>query len=325
VTVLISDTWDRAGIAVSSWIFLKDGKPAINKPPPSQNGWMVSIGAVRHVWRMLKQAAFKYPETRNVNQDPLENTFGVIRLHCGSNNNPTVGQFVDALKTNNINDLAFTDLRNTNCEGDKTELLDNLHSFLEESDASLLHTSTNHGTRTDGALPIHVAEQVQQELLNCDMKLLSVAYVSGFIARCVLRGINCEDCTACLTSSMLLGTNAFIYFKEYGEDKQFLTYPSEKTVETVGASISLLESKMAKVAHMGSVEERMTVAIKEILDFEWTGSSGCSLHSQKIVDCIVRGITRIAIRWWWKRTNRSMNEANRQRATKRKLAILSHK
>jgi hypothetical protein len=31
--------------------------------------------------------------------DPLENTFGVIRLHCGSNNNPTVGQFVDALKT----------------------------------------------------------------------------------------------------------------------------------------------------------------------------------------------------------------------------------
>jgi hypothetical protein len=38
--------WDRTGIAVSSWIFFKDGKPAFNKPPPSQNGWMVSIGAV---------------------------------------------------------------------------------------------------------------------------------------------------------------------------------------------------------------------------------------------------------------------------------------
>ena len=72
---------------------------------------MVSIGAVQHVWRMLKQAGFKYLETQNLN--PLENTFGVIRLHCGSNNSPTVGQFVDALKTNNINDLAFTDLRNT--------------------------------------------------------------------------------------------------------------------------------------------------------------------------------------------------------------------
>ena len=55
--------WDKAGTGVSSWIFLKDGKPAFNKPPPSQNGWLVSIGAVRHVWRMLKEAGFKYLET----------------------------------------------------------------------------------------------------------------------------------------------------------------------------------------------------------------------------------------------------------------------
>jgi hypothetical protein len=56
-----------------------------------------------------------------------------------------VGQFVHALKTSIINGLAFRDLRNTNCE-DKTELLDNLLSFLEESDASLPHPCTNHGT-----------------------------------------------------------------------------------------------------------------------------------------------------------------------------------
>jgi len=171
---------------------------------------------------MLKQAGFKYLETRNLSQDPLENTIGVIRLHCSSNNNPTVGQFLDALKTSIINGLAFRDLRNTNCEGDKTELLDNLHSFLEESDAPLPHPSTNHGTRTDDAVPIHVAEQVQQEeVLNCNTKLLSVAYVIAFIARRVLRGINCDDCTTCLTSSMLLGTNAFIYFKAYGKTNSF--------------------------------------------------------------------------------------------------------
>ena len=38
--------------------------------------------------------------------------------------------------------------------------------------------------------------------------------------------------------------------------------------------LSLLESKMAKVAHMGSVEEKMTDAIKETVDFGWIGSSG---------------------------------------------------
>jgi hypothetical protein len=120
-----------------------------------------------------------------------------------------VGQFVDTLKTNIISGLSFRDLRNTKCEDDNAELLDNLHSFLEESDASLQHPSIQHGTGTDGAVPIHVAEQVQQEeMLNCDMKQLSVAYVIGFIARHMLCGINCDDCTRCLISPMLLATNA---------------------------------------------------------------------------------------------------------------------
>jgi hypothetical protein len=64
-----------------------------------------------------------------------------------------------------------------------------------------------------------------------------------------------------------VATIAFIYFKEYEEDKQFLAYPSKKLGETVSAAISLLESKTAKVALMGSVEEKMTVAIKETIVF----------------------------------------------------------
>jgi hypothetical protein len=125
-------------------------------------------------------------------------------MHYGSNNNPTVGQFVDGLKTSIINGHGFRHLKNTNCEGDDTEFLDNLHSFLEESDASLPHSSTNHGT----------GKCCLASALNCDMKLLSVAYVSGFIARRALRSIDCDECTSCLTSSMLFATSAFMYFKE---------------------------------------------------------------------------------------------------------------
>jgi len=66
------------------------------------------------------------------------------------------------------------------------QLLDNLHSFLEESEASLPHPSTNHGTGTDGAVSIHVAERVQQEVLNCDMKILSVA----------CQWFHCQTCAA---------------------------------------------------------------------------------------------------------------------------------
>ena len=68
-------------------------------PPPSQNGWVITIGAVQHVWgKVSEEHKFKFLETRNLNQDALENKFGAIRLHCGSKNNPSVGQFLDALK-----------------------------------------------------------------------------------------------------------------------------------------------------------------------------------------------------------------------------------
>jgi hypothetical protein len=57
------------------------------------------------------------------------------------------------------------------------------------------------------------------------MEVFSVAYVSGSIARHVLRGVSCDACKTCLTFEALLQTNVFIYFKEYSETKQSLTYP----------------------------------------------------------------------------------------------------
>ena len=70
--------WTKASMGIKSWIFLKDGKPAIKKLTPSQNGWITTIAAVQHVWRTLRSAGFAYLETRSLNQDPLENTFGVF-------------------------------------------------------------------------------------------------------------------------------------------------------------------------------------------------------------------------------------------------------
>jgi hypothetical protein len=73
---------------------------------------------------MLRKAGFNYLDTRNFSQDPLENTFGVSCLQFGSNKNPSVGQFLDALKTSMMNGLSFRVLSNTNCEDDNIQLLD---------------------------------------------------------------------------------------------------------------------------------------------------------------------------------------------------------
>jgi len=92
-----------------------------------------------------------------------------------------------------------------------------------------------------------------------------------------------SDCKTCLTSPVMMSTNAFIYFKEYRDDKLSLTYPSERLVETVSASVTVLDGMMAEVAHTYSVEEKITAAIKNTVDFGWIQSSGCSRHHQEIV------------------------------------------
>jgi hypothetical protein len=92
---------------ISSSIFLNYGKPAFSHPPPSQNGCLINITAVQHEWRTAKEAGFKSLHTQNLNQDPLENTFGDICSYCGCNSNLSVGQFVYALKTSIVNGLAL--------------------------------------------------------------------------------------------------------------------------------------------------------------------------------------------------------------------------
>jgi hypothetical protein len=63
--------------------------------------WRSAVDNVT-TWTFLN---FRCPDTRNLNQDALENTFCAISLHGGSENNPSL-----ALKTVIINDLIYTDL-----------------------------------------------------------------------------------------------------------------------------------------------------------------------------------------------------------------------
>jgi hypothetical protein len=79
---------------------------------------------------------------------------------------------------------------------------------------------------------------------------------------------------------MLLSTNVFIYFKEYSDTERSLTYPSEKLVKTVGTAVTSMEPMMTEVAHLNSVEQHITAAIKNNTEFEWIKCTGCSLHQQ---------------------------------------------
>jgi hypothetical protein len=120
------------------------------------------------------------------------------------------------------------------------------------------------------------------------MKMFSVAYVSSFIAKQMHCVVNCDAYKAYLTSQAVLLLIAFMYLKEYTDIKQSLTFHSEKFV-------TLLENMMAEVAHLSSVKQHITAAIKNTVDFDWIRSTGCSLHPQESIDNIVSGVTEISI------------------------------
>jgi hypothetical protein len=116
-----------------------------------------------------------------------------------------------------ISGLAFRVLGETNCEGDGATLLGNLQSFFRAPDPASRNPSTSDGKETTDAVPenFHVAQHVQKDIraavLAGDMGVYSVTYVSGSIARQVLRGVSCDACKTCLTSEVLLPANVFIY------------------------------------------------------------------------------------------------------------------
>jgi hypothetical protein len=73
------DHWTKANMGINNCIFLKDSKPTFFQPP-SQSWWLIDITTAQHMWRSVKGAGFKYFYTQNLNQDPLENSYGATYL-----------------------------------------------------------------------------------------------------------------------------------------------------------------------------------------------------------------------------------------------------
>ena len=124
-----------------------------------------------------------------------------------------------------------------------------------------------------------------------NVKMLPVAYVSGFIARHLLCNGSCDACKACLICEALSPADVFISFKECSSTVQY-SLLSEKLVETVGTAVTVLEGMILEVAHFDMVESCITGAIKESVNCDRIRLTGCPLHHQRIEDKIVRSVIK---------------------------------
>lgn len=104
--------------------------------PPCQKNLVMSLSALQDFWQELLKIQFKKLILRRLNQDPLENLFGLIRQNCGADANPSCAHFESALKTILITRHAVSGVDGGNCEKDDMKLLLDLKNFSSSTDSS---------------------------------------------------------------------------------------------------------------------------------------------------------------------------------------------
>lgn len=68
-------------------------------------GCIITLKSLRAICMEVQKLDFRYLNLRQMNQDAIENLFGVIRQHSPTNNNPTCSHFMTSLKTSVVTGL----------------------------------------------------------------------------------------------------------------------------------------------------------------------------------------------------------------------------
>lgn len=117
------------------------------RQPHTIRGWKITIRAVTLLWQELHtNYGFTYLLTRRLQQDPLENLFGVIRQQHGCNENPSVLQFTAGLKHICISKLMRLS-KQGNCEEDTALMLASLATKNDMPEQTAAVQDTTQGVR----------------------------------------------------------------------------------------------------------------------------------------------------------------------------------
>lgn len=195
---------------------------------PSLLNWVKTIENFKRLVKYLHNKGITSLLLRNINQDPIENFFGAIRVHGCSNILPVSSAFESAFKTLLINNISSPHSVGSNCEEDDTFCLQNLKKYLLKPDSN---TSTEcvHEIDNDhlcmalidtdelvnGITPMHIE------------KSAAIGYCSGWVALQAKKNIfkGCMTCRNDFMSEQLESFHRFIKKKEY-EIKNWLCYPT---------------------------------------------------------------------------------------------------
>lgn len=170
-------------------------------------GFKISINSIIHLWDFLKSKNVTFLFTRRLNQDPLENLFGIIRQQNSNCPNPTAIQFQRSFRK--MFCVRLLNSGTQNCENDMDNLLLRVSDVIKDN-TSLPDIAPSRSCTT--SLPKIDNSYQTESTLDANFK----RYFAGYLMK---KCLNVHSCPICIVYAKayhaLDDTSLFCYYKAY--------------------------------------------------------------------------------------------------------------
>lgn len=308
--------WPELKNKIKTMHFLKSDSKLRLRNVRCVNGYIISISSLQDIWKYVNSIGFKYLNLRQLNQDSLENLFGLIRQHSPTNKNPTCQHFTAALKTSILTKLS-TPIRGTNCETDDNQLMLDFHDLvfqntelneIEEEhsyiDSTIAHEFENPFSDPVLHLPdLDFEDNFEQSFFEAFSKQ-PVVYVSGYLASVLTKRSICPNCCDSLKTTTPGDNKMYNYISlmEWWKDKSSLTYPTFDLCKAVDACVSVFESHVKQCLYYKNIGEYCKLMFVKDVDFSWL----CKQHSQEMIKSLLSRLAALLIRNECRKINSSI-------------------
>lgn len=305
---------------IRSWKFLLQNGTICKEQIPFKTGWITTIEATMGLFNECRKLGFRFLRTRSLNQDCLENYFSTIRSYNASNTNPNPYQFINTFKTTVLNNFVDVHTHGRNCERDDNSLLENLQSFLQDSDNNnnnIVPISEIYESEFENIL---IPTEFNKEKDDTyDDQVMS--YVCGFLVK-KLRALGCERCKENLTTDILAPFHTYTMFRE-NDEKNRLIYVTHIVSQILKKIYDTVMFLMPSYGHVLNISKKLFVFLNRLINFEWFT---CKEHVETIKkDFIQHSVTLIIKKYCDDLYRTKQHSLNRIKYVKKKVNTFQHK
>ncbi|KAG0417903.1 hypothetical protein HPB47_005268, partial [Ixodes persulcatus] len=217
------------------------------RQPHTVKGWQITISAVLLLWEDLHlNFGFSQLFTRRLNQDVLENLFGMCQQQHGCNETPNAFQFVRGLKHILVGKL-FKISGQSNCEADRSVIL----TKLKKLPVPRCQAAAAHSEQQAEYLFGDLETESESQLTDSEMVIQANVryYVAGNLVHRFMQKKLCAACSDTLKSSD----------ESFRSKEQFLALLS------AGIALSNATPLQACLELVNVLEERFLTCISKVL------------------------------------------------------------